>query len=131
MSFADLGNTVTLLANTNAANGAPAGDVGLVLATAFPTVKRTSKYLLKVKVTGAGAISIDAFLWGRQRSGGDWSPLGDKGGQLNDGTSIAGSVQRVYTIPCEFLSLFERLYLQIANLTGTTGVEATLTEIIE
>jgi hypothetical protein len=131
MSFAELGNTVTLLASTNAANGAPSGDVGLVMATAFPTVKRASKYLLKIKITGAGAVSIDAFLWARQRAGGDWSPLGDKDGKLNDGTTITGSVTRVYTIPCEFLSAFERLYLQILNLTGTTAVDATLTEIIE
>lgn len=131
MSFAELGRTVTLLASTGSANGAPSGSVGIVVSDSFPGVMRTSKYLIKVKVTGAGAISIAAFLWGRQRSSGDWGQLGDKLGQLNDGNAIAGSVARVYQAPLEFLSAFERLYLEVSGLSGTPTFEATLTEILE
>lgn len=131
MSFAMLGRTVTLLASTGAAQGAPSGNVGIVMSDSFPGVQRASKYLLKVKVTGAGAVSIAAFLWGRQRAGGDWGQLGDKSGQLNDGNAISGSVSRVYQVPVEFLDLFERLYLEVSGLSGTPTFEATLTEIIE
>jgi hypothetical protein len=126
-----LGATATLMASGGAA-AAPSGDVGLVIdESAFPSTNRVRYFLIKVKLTATGAVSAACFLWGRDRAGGDWGQLGDKLGQLNDGNPISGTDQRVYQNLIE-ATHFERLYLEVASLTGTdAAAEATISEVIE
>ncbi len=131
MANVEFGRTATLKASGGAA-AAPSGSVGLVMATAFTGHTRTGRYLLTVKLTATGAVSAACYLWGRRLATGDWGQLGDKTGQLNDGNAITGSDARVYQVVVDFLGAFERIYLEVASLTGTgAAAEATLTEIIE
>lgn len=92
---------------------------------------RCTKYLLKLKMTGGGAVSADIYLWARPTAAGDWGPCGENDGRLNGNATLTGttSVVRYYVI--ENLGAFDAVYLEARNAVGSPVFSGELSEIVE
>ena len=123
-------NTITVATAVTSDNGAPTGAVGGEFGD-FEKGLDTSHYLLKVVLTGTGALSMELFQHASDSDAGtDWGPLGDADGQLNAAAAITGTTKRVYWQVITNLGFFKRYYIEVLNLTGTgASVEITLQQI--
>lgn len=127
----DLDSGLVMASAITADNGAPTGAVGLDMTTGeYGAVRRPSKFLLLVEFTGTGALSVDLFLWGQLD--GVWGVVGDDNGQLNKATSLTPTGSKNWWFSFQNLGAFERLYLEIDNISGTTAtITATLYPLLE
>src|SRR5688572_20423103 len=75
---------------------------------------KTKKYLLFVKLTGAGAVAAAIHVFGREAVNSEWGALGDNDGKVNNGAPISGTgtgngVRRFFVL--DNVGPFDRLYI--------------------
>lgn len=102
---------------------APTGSDGLAMSDFNETMK-ASGWLVKVKITAAGAFSAVLALWGKDDV--DWGFAGENDGKLNNGVALAGTTSGCWFFKLENLGLFERLYAQTSAEVGTPATVVTL-----
>jgi hypothetical protein len=78
-----------------------------------------------VKGAGTGALTFQGLVWLYSFASRTWSQAGISAtiadrGKLNDGTTITGTTTLNHTQPFHGLSAFDRIYLQITTITGTS-----------
>jgi len=135
MSRQNIGQGITLITGITAANGEPSGDDAsrLVVATAFKYANpKPIDWLLRVRGTTPltsppTAIEFYAYLWGRDQQDQVWGQLGNADGILNGGDLITGNTTAVRYFMLQNLGLFQDLYIQFSDLSGTgLSLNATL-----
>lgn len=135
--------SIELLASATADNGQPSGtSAGIavedmhVFGSRVPDV---ATFML-ASTAGTGTLVVDLKIWGYSAVAGAWMPLGTGTGgvtagagikgMLNDGITVA-EVEANSLVHTQVLDLpghFERLYLELLNIGGTsTAVTAWLT----
>jgi hypothetical protein len=106
----------------------PVGDVGLLM-SAFTDGRKPQQWRLKVKVTAAGAFSVNVLARGRDRATGDWGFVGPQSGDVNGGTAMVGTTEDVWFFDPTNLGVFERFTLQTSGATGAPTVTAELAAV--
>lgn len=126
---------VELLAATTATNSPPSSNAGLSVNDLRQFGMLPDRAVLALASTaGSGTMTVTARLWGKlPMASGIWVPLGPGAdatkGQINSVAAIGetGSDALRHSEVVENLALFERLYLEITAIGGTsTSVTAWL-----
>lgn len=122
MSRQVVGPWAQLLGATQADNGAPSGDQAgrLVIADSFKAVPYTIDWQMFFQVTGTGALTADAYLWGRDDEDSEWGVIGLYAGHINNGTQLTGTdlISNYFGFQ-NIVAGFSDLWLEILNLSGT------------
>lgn len=135
MSRQNIGAGAELLAAITADSIAPVGDIGLVVATAFPGANPPPlDWLLRVRCQSIAsppastAFEFDGWLWGRDKEDEVWGQIGVADGQINNAVTISETaIVVVRYFSYVGLGLFQDLYLQCTNLVGADiQIDATL-----
>lgn len=120
-----LGGFRTIADGTAAPSG---GGVGTSLNFAG---REERTWSAKIVVVASGAYEFNLVVWRRDKSGA-WARLGPSSGDINGGSSFAGSAGTdTYELGAEFLGLHEELYFQASNATNVTSLTVSIAPYAE
>lgn len=128
------GKFVELLPEETAANGVPTDDTFGVAVADIKTSTgglAAAKHLLAVDMGDTG--SAELHIWGYRDVTGTaaWYALGPDDGIINDGSAVTGTPRQRHMFILQNLGGFERLYLEVINVTGTVAIVAHIAEYQE
>lgn len=129
-----LGARVELFTGLAAANGIPTTDSDGVKMADVPGSGAISpnrcgaeRHMLFIDMGNSGSAAF--HIWGYQDAA--WWVLGDYDGILNDGEVVVGTPRQRHAFTLRDLGSFERVYLEVATVSGTISATATIAEIVE
>jgi hypothetical protein len=125
MSRQVVGPWVDLLTATAADNGRPLGAVGLLVSDELKAVPYSVDWQVWIGINGVGDVSADLYLHGRDDEDNVWGILSQIGTDTIEGTvtpsspPVASDQVSYYFGFQNIVAGFDRLYVEVLNLTGT------------
>jgi hypothetical protein len=108
---------LNLLTAAIATNSAPSGATAGQALNSRGGVRMAEEYIVLVDFAGTGAQSLTLKAWGWSDKNAKWYPLGT----LNDGSAITGTTSVTYAEVLYSLKHFDRVYLEITAISGTSN----------
>ncbi len=108
---------LTLLTAATATNSPPSGaNAGKAFRSEGGT-RGAEEYIFLVDFAGTGAQSLTLKAWAYSNKNAKWYPLGI----LNDGVAITGTTSVTFAEVAYALKHFDRVYLEITAISGTSN----------